>query len=387
MKNENPKTKLFIRYGIFAVIFVLVVFIILNFSKKETEGYTSPPPAVEIIKPENKDINQSISISGYVEALDMIPVVPFVSGTIMEYPIKSGMQINKGELIAKIDDEPYKQQMLQAKAAYLGYQSTFERVENLYKANAATQQNYDSAKAQRDAAKAQYDLAILQMSYTEVTSPSTGTVLMAPLAKGSIGSTQQPLAIIADLSKQVVRLNVPEKYFDLFNQDKTKISAIIKRPGLDGFSEDTSSVATIDTISPYIQPESKTFQVVFNLTNNLDLFRPGMYVDVIVNYAEYKNVPTLPLEVLKVDGSCYIYNEENKSVEYKNFSTQIRDEKYFMIPEELANENFVINGQGFVFDGQKVVVVNSSNNSSEEILKNNLIETNHISKMEETKWM
>lgn len=372
MKNENPKSKLFIRYGIFAVIFVLVVFIILNFSKKETEGYTSPPPAVEIIKPENKDINQSISISGYVEALDMIPVVPFVSGTIMEYPIKSGMQINKGELIAKIDDEPYKQQMLQAKAAYLGYQSTFERVENLYKANAATQQNYDSAKAQRDAAKAQYDLAILQMSYTEVTSPSTGTVLMAPLAKGSIGSTQQPLAIIADLSKQVVRLNVPEKYFDLFNQDKTKISAIIKRPGLDGFSEDTSSVATIDTISPYIQPESKTFQVVFNLTNNLDLFRPGMYVDVIVNYAEYKNVPTLPLEVLKVDGSCYTYNEENQTVQYRSFSTQIRDDKFFMIPSELQNESFVINGQGFVFDGQKVTVVNSEKNllpenNSEEI--------------------
>ena len=372
MKNENPKSKLFIRYGIFAVIFVLVVFIILNFSKKETEGYTSPPPAIEIIKPENKDINQSISISGYVEALDMIPVVPFVSGTIMEYPIKSGMQINKGELIAKIDDEPYKQQMLQAKAAYLGYQSTFERVENLYKANAATQQNYDSAKAQRDAAKAQYDLAILQMSYTEVTSPSTGTVLMAPLAKGSIGSTQQPLAIIADLSKQVVRLNVPEKYFDLFNQDKTKISAIIKRPGLDGFSEDTSSVAIIDTISPYIQPESKTFQVVFNLTNNLDLFRPGMYVDVIVNYAEYKNVPTLPLEVLKVDGSCYTYNEENQTVQYRSFSTQIRDDKFFMIPSELQNESFVINGQGFVFDGQKVTVVNSEKNllpenNSEEI--------------------
>ena len=372
MKNENPKSKLFIRYGIFAVIFVLVVFIILNFSKKETEGYTSPPPAVEIIKPENKDINQSISISGYVEALDMIPVVPFVSGTIMEYPIKSGMQINKGELIAKIDDEPYKQQMLQAKAAYLGYQSTFERVENLYKANAATQQNYDSAKAQRDAAKAQYDLAILQMSYTEVTSPSTGTVLMAPLAKGSIGSTQQPLAIIADLSKQVVRLNVPEKYFDLFNQDKTKISAIIKRPGLDGFSEDTLSVAIIDTISPYIQPESKTFQVVFNLTNNLDLFRPGMYVDVIVNYAEYKNIPTLPLEVLKVDGSCYTYNEENQTVQYRSFSTQIRDDKFFMIPSELQNESFVINGQGFVFDGQKVTVVNSEKNllpenNSEEI--------------------
>jgi hypothetical protein len=118
--------------------------------------------------------------------------------------------------------------------------------------------------------------------------------------------------------------------------------------------------------------ESKTFQVVFNLTNNLDLFRPGMYVDVIVNYAEYKNIPTLPLEVLKVDGSCYTYNEENQTVQYRSFSTQIRDDKFFMIPSELQNESFVINGQGFVFDGQKVTVVNSEKNllpenNSEEI--------------------
>jgi hypothetical protein len=97
-----------------------------------------------------------------------------------------------------------------------------------------------------------------------------------------------------------------------------------------------------------------------------------MYVDVIVNYAEYKNIPTLPLEVLKVDGSCYTYNEENQTVQYRSFSTQIRDDKFFMIPSELQNESFVINGQGFVFDGQKVTVVNSEKNllpenNSEEI--------------------
>jgi hypothetical protein len=180
---------------------------------------------------------------------------------------------------------------------------------------------------------------------------------MAPLAKGSIGSTQQPVAIIADLTKQVVRLNVPEKYFDLFNQEKNKISAIIKRPGLDGFSEDTICNTEIDTIAPYIQPESKTFQVVFNLLDNLDFFRPGMYVDVIVNYAQHNDIPTLPLEVLKVDGTCYVYNEESQTVEHKNFSTEIRDDKFFKIPEELSDKNFVINGQGFVFDGQKVNVV------------------------------
>ena len=295
-----------------------------------------------------------ISTAGYVEALDMIPVVPFVSGTIMEYPIKSGMQINKGDLIAKIDDEPYKQQMLQAKAAYLGYQSTFERVENLYKANAATQQNYDSAKAQRDAAKAQYDLAILQMSYTEVTSPSTGTVLMAPLAKGSIGSTQQPAAIIADLSKQVVRLNVPERYFDLFNQDKSKINAIIKRPGLEGFSEDTICLAEIDTISPYIQPESKTFQVVCHLDNPGERFRPGMYVKVLITYKNYVDVPVLPMKTKKMDGSLYIYHPESKTVEFIPPAEYATDNEYFIVPEKYKDTFFVVDGQNSLFDGQQV---------------------------------
>lgn len=354
----SKSIKLFFRYLIFVIILAILSIIILVLSKKEKQGYVTPPPAIEIVKPVVRDINQSITISGYVEALDMIPVVPFVSGTILEYPIKAGMQVKKGDLLAKIDDAPYKQQMLQAKAAYLGYQSTFERIENLYKANAATQQNYDSAKAQRDAARAQYDLAELQMSYTKVTSPSTGTILMAPLAKGSIGSTQQPVAIIADLSKQVVRLNVSEKYFDLFTNDKNNLSALIVRPN-SSLQEGSTCNGVIDTISPYIQSESKTFQAIFNLENNTENFRPGMYVDVIVTYARHENVPSLPLSVLKVDNSCYTYNEETQTVKWHNFSSDIRDSEFFAIPEELANSTFVLNGQNTVFDNQKVTVINS----------------------------
>ena len=47
----------------------------------------------------------------------------------------------------------------------------YNRINNLYKSGATTQQNYDSAKAQADATKAQYDLAHLQVDYTEVRAP------------------------------------------------------------------------------------------------------------------------------------------------------------------------------------------------------------------------
>ena len=367
--NEKPKglkrgVKLLLTYLAIFLAAATLITLVFVFVFRKNNSYVPPPPAVEVVLPEPRTINQSVKISGYIEALDMIPVVPFVSGTIKAYPIKAGMKIEKGDLIAKIDDEPYKQQFLQAQAGYLGVKSSFERIENLYKAGATTKQNYDSVKAQHDAIKAQYDLAALQLSYTNVTAPASGTILMAPMAVGSIGSNTQPLAVIADLTKLVVRLNVPEKYFDLFSQGENNLSAVIRRPGLEDYSEDTICNAVLETISPYIQPESKTFQVVFSLQDKMERFLPGMYIEVIVTYSTREDILTLPLKVLKIDGSCYIYNEETQCVSWKDINSSIRDDSYFAITEkdgvDYKNVYFVITGQDVVFDGQKVTVVNSA---------------------------
>lgn len=372
LKNKKPMKRgirnLLIWLGIMIPV-VVITSLVFVFLFKKGNAYVPPPPAVEIIKPEPRTINQSVKISGYVEALDIIPVVPFVSGTIKAYPIKEGMKVQKGDLIAKIDDEPYRQQFLQAQAGYLGVKSSFERIENLYKAGATTKQNYDSVKAQHDAIKAQYDLAQLQLNYTNVTAPANGTILMAPMAVGSIGSNTQPLAVIADLTKLVVRLNVPEKYFDLFNQDRDNISAIVRRPGLEDYSEDTVCEAVLENMSSYIQAESKTFKVVFSLKDNLENFLPGMYIEVIVTYAAKEGIWALPLKVLKNDGSCYIYNPETQTVDWVDINSSIRDDKYFAISgKDGANYKdayFVISGQDTVFDGQKVTVLNHSEKAQE----------------------
>ena len=164
---------------ILAVVLVALVFVTLSFlvtNKKDTEEKEDILPSVRVQKPEIRDLVESITISGYVEAKAMIPVVPFVSGTITEYPAKAGDFVKKDTLLAKIDDEPFRQQMLQAQAAYFAAKSTFDRVESLYKSAATSQQNYDNARAQYDASKAQYDLAKLQMGYTEVRAPVEGTI-------------------------------------------------------------------------------------------------------------------------------------------------------------------------------------------------------------------
>lgn len=349
VKAKYKKIGLFAGVGLLFIILILIVT-----GKRKNVSKADLAPAVVIVQPEVKNLTESVTISGYVEANAMIPVVPFVSGTIMEYPAQAGVYVTKDTLLAKIDDEPFRQQMLQAQAAFSAAKSTFERVESLYKSGATTQQNYDNAKAQYDASKAQFDLANLQMNYTEVRAPVDGTVLIAGNAVGGVAAQGSPVAVLADLSDQVVRLKVPEKYFDLFTMERDNLSVTVTRPAEKKMYEDAVTTATIRNIAPYISPESKNFEVVCRLDDPGNRFRPGMYVKVQVAYKVHQNVPVVPLKAKKMDGSCYLYNPETETVQFIVPQKIAEDDESFIVENKYEKSWFVVDGQNFVFDGQQV---------------------------------
>ena len=80
-----------LRYSLFAglaVIFVLLTILVTR--KKPVAEKPDAIPAVILEKPHIGRLVESVTISGYVEANAMIPVIPFVSGTITEYPTRAG---------------------------------------------------------------------------------------------------------------------------------------------------------------------------------------------------------------------------------------------------------------------------------------------------------
>ena len=362
MKKPAGKFLKYIIFAAAAVVFVLLIVLVTH--KKPVQEKEDALPAVIIEKPHNGKLVESVTISGYVEANAMIPVVPFVSGTITEYPARAGDFVEKDTLLAKIDDAPFRQQMLQAEAAYFAAKSTFDRIENLYKSGSTTQQNYDSAKAQADASKAQYDLAKLQVDYTEVRAPVDGTILIADQAVGGVGTQTQPVAVLADLTNQVVRLKVPEKYFDLFNLERESLAVTVTRPAEENMYEDAVTTATIENIAPYVSPDSKNFIVVCRLDEPGERFRPGMFVKVQVAYKTYTDVPLISLKARKMDGSFYVFDETNSTVKFVEAQSFPTDEKDFIVPEEYRNSYIVMDGQNYVFDGQHVRVFEDALNEA-----------------------
>ena len=339
-----------VKYIILIAVFALVLAaLVLFFNTRSSVSYERPVKPVAVMKPEMRTIRDTIELNGYIEAEAMIPVVPFVSGTIESYPVKAGDIVSEGDVIAEIDKEPYELQKAQAEAAYLGLSSSFDRVDALYQKGAATKQDRDMLKAQLDATKAQLDLAELQLSYATVTSSVSGTVLMAPSAVGSIASSESPLAVIADLSDLIVTVRIGERYFSRINDLSDSIVVEVSTP------QGLMSSAEIISIAPFVDPVSKTFEMKVRLLSPTG-FVPGMFARITLVLSE-NECYALPSYASQTGGALYRLSSDSTTAEYVEIESGLSDGEYFAVPEGYADSLFIVRGLDGLVSGMPVSVV------------------------------
>lgn len=339
----------FIKYIVFIILIAAAVTALnLFFSSRTVETYQKSARTVVAAKAQSRTITQSVTLHGYVESKQMVPVVPFVSGTVEEYMVKTGDSVEKDQVVAVIDKEPYELQYRQAEAAFTAYESSYNRLVRLADSGAATQQDLDTVKSQRDAAEAQLELAALQLSYTQVKTNIAGTVIIADAAVGDIVSTSTPLAVVMDPDNLIVDISVPEKYYQVFKDNMASLQVSI-------FNETTgaSCQAEVESIAPYIDPASKSFKVRLALTDT-SAFTAGMYVKAEIGYQTYEDVMTLEDSALKADGSLY-YVEDGRA-RYIAPWDAVHSQGCFIVPEGYEDKLFIVEGQNFILDNEPVTV-------------------------------
>lgn len=309
----------------------------------------SPPIPVRTMKPVFGDLVKSLRLNAHVESETMVTVLPLVSGILQELPVELGQTVKKGQIIARIDSQRFDLQLQQAEAAYLAAKSSYERVGQLYRANAATQQSYEQAKGQYDAYASQYELARLQLDYANVKSPVDGVVLVKHLAPGSIAAPERPLVTIGDLSDLIVRAKVPERYYELFSNGRDAIGIFVRRPGGAEFR------GTVRSVSPFVSAETKNFELVVSLKGAVQSLRPGMFVSLEFELARWAGSFKLPFQALGGDGRLW-WVENGKAVS-ESFTPERSSDTEFGVPAAMAERDFIIEGHYFARDGSPVAVV------------------------------
>jgi membrane fusion protein, multidrug efflux system len=316
---------------------------------REVEAASLPPLPVCVIVPERGDLARTLRLNAHIESESMVTVLPLVSGILQELFVEQGQQVQKDQIIARVDAARYELQLKQAEAAYFSSKSSYERVDQLYKAGATTQQNFDQAKAQYEAYASQYDLARLQLSYANVKSPVQGVVLVKHLSVGSIAAPERPLVTIGDLAELVVRARIPERYYRLFEENRELMAISVFGPDGDEYQ------ARIKSISPFVSAETKNFEALVSVLGDVKGLRPGMFVSVSFKLAEWKDVLSLPYAALS--GGDTLWYVENDQAYPLRFAPKDGSDTHFIVPEDYARTRFISEGFYFVREGSPVQVL------------------------------
>jgi len=307
------------------------------------------PVPVRTMRPVRGDLVKSLRLNAHVESETMVTVLPLVSGVLQELYVDVGQAVRKNQVIARIDAQRFELQLQQAEAAYLSAKSSYDRISQMYKANATTQQNYEQAKSQYEAYSSQYELARIQLDYASVKSPVDGVVLVKHLSAGSIAAPERPIVTIGDLNDLVVRARVPERYYEEFMSMRTTMRITITRPG------GTDYRGTIRSISPFVSAETKNFEVVVSIGGKPEALRPGMFIALEFELQRWPDVYSLPFEAL--GGNDTLWHVDNGLAVKDVYKPANMTDAAFEVPADWANRDFIVEGQYFARDGGPVSII------------------------------
>jgi RND family efflux transporter MFP subunit len=166
-----------------------------------------PPPTVLVAKVEQKTVPIYAEYVARTEARETVEIRARVEGFLEKVSFKEGSQVKAGQLLFLIDQRPYKAalqdakgQLAQAQAALGKAVKDVERLKPLVAADAAPKQDLDKAEAEAEynrasieKGKAAVSKAELDLKFTEIRAPITGTIGKEEVTVGNLVTKDKTL--------------------------------------------------------------------------------------------------------------------------------------------------------------------------------------------------
>lgn len=112
------------------------------------------------------------------------PVVPNVTGQVVEVPVKGNQLLSKGDVLFRLDKTPFESKVTSLQARVISARSDYERALKLRQSKVGSQRDLDLATANRDDQQAQLAMAQYNLQQTTVRAPSKGYVTQVSLRPG-----------------------------------------------------------------------------------------------------------------------------------------------------------------------------------------------------------
>jgi membrane fusion protein (multidrug efflux system) len=323
---------------------------------KEATAVENPPVNVVTLKLEPTVLRDKINLPGLIEPWTRLDLMAKIGGSIEEVLVQEGDQVQKGQVIARIESKEYQIALDSAKAAYELAQLSFARNKTLRTKGIATQANLDELQSQLRQAKANVEKAELQLSWCRITAPLAGVISRLDAKVGSVVNQMVPASIaeilVLDQVKAVV--SIPESDVAAVRKlDKVEITI----QALDN----EKIQAPVYFLTPMTDSAAHVYRLELRVPNKEHRILPGMFVRANIVKRVQKQALALPLfSVISRDKEQFVYVEEQGVAHKKAVKIGFLEGWQVLITDGLkAGEHVIIEGHRSVEDGQAVKVVKS----------------------------
>jgi membrane fusion protein (multidrug efflux system) len=323
-----------------------------------------PAVPVEVAATRRAEMAAVYTGTASIESERKAGVVAKVQGEIRQILVDEGQHVREGQLLVRLDGDQMRLQVALAEATMRKLERDYARNTELQAKGLISAVSIDNLKYELEAAKASWELARLQLSYTDIRSPIGGTVTIRAErvkigntvmpAGGVIATSDSALFVVEDLDSLILRINVPERELAKLSVDQVAELSFDAVPG-------RVFAGKVDLISPYVDPATATFGVRVRVTDTGGLLRPGMFARVALVYERKLDALQIPrTALLDGDGPPKVFVVKDGKAAERPVQLGLTNGAYVEIVTGLKDgEQVVVVGQAAVKPGATVRIVNT----------------------------
>lgn len=307
-----------------------------------------------------------------IQAVQNVELRARVQGFLEKIYVDEGQEVNKGQLLFKINDEEYKAELAKAKANLQSaiaeakaVELEVDRLRVLVEKNVISKTELDVALARLDAVNARIEAArsaesnaAVRLSYTSIRAPFDGIIDRIPLKTGSLIDHGTLLTTASDVSSVYVYFNVSEgEYLEYI---KTKADNAGKSNNAVRLTLADSSPypykGSIETMEGEFKASTGSIAFRAQFPNPDKILKHGATGRISLSNTIHNALMVPQKAVFEIQDKNYVFVvDSNNQVKMRNFIPKTRFSYYYIIESGLKlGDRVVFEGIQNIQDGMQI---------------------------------
>lgn len=317
---------------------------------KEAGNRQSKALNVRAVVLSQQGLTDGIFVSGSLVPDEEVNLSFESSGKITDIFFKEGTHVEKGELLAKINDAPLQADLRKKQAQVKLMQDRLFRAKALLEKEAVSKEAFQEAEANLAALEAEIEGVEAQIEQTELRAPFSGIIGLRQVSVGAYATTTTEVATLTKTAPLKVEFNVPERYAGMLPEG-TELTFTAE-------GDLTTRNAKVYASDSRVDPETRTFAIRAIYPNADGKLIPGRYVNVNLVTQRFENTLAVPSEAIVSEmGIDKVFVCKNGKAQPVEIAKGLRTDAMVQVLRGLVPGDTVItSGTMQLRSGQKVVV-------------------------------